>query len=481
MAEEVQSPRGPLARSLVIAAGVSLALITHRLSASWGLSDEGRAVAAVGVLMAAWWMGEAISLEATSLLPIVLFPALGAATLEQVCAPFANKVIFFFLGGMMLGRALEVWNVHKRLAIGVVSFVGAQPRRLVGGFLLATAFVSMWVSNAAATVMVLPIALSVVELVCRNAGPDDAKGRLRSAVLLSVCFGASIGGVGTLIGTAPMAFMRQYLETEAHVEVSFAEWLKVGLPLMGLMLPAAWLVLTRVAPRVPAAGFGRAREVIRGERAALGRWSAGQVMSLCVFGLAVVAWLTASYTGLEDSTIAIGAALLLFALPAGKARRPLLTWDEARHVPWGVLVLMGGGIALADAITRHGVDKAIAELGSGLAGAHTLVVLMVIAAASVALTEFCSNTPLVAAGLPIIGALALSANMPVVPLVATMSLAASLGFMMPAGTPPNAIVFGSGQVTMRQMMKAGLGVDVCAAVIVPVLVWAAWRLGVLPG
>ncbi len=456
-----------------------------------GLAPQAAFTAGVGVWMGIWWMTEALPIEATGLLPIVVFPLLGllgttpgAFKVDAICAPYATDIIFLFLGGMIIGLAIERSGLHRRFALGVVRIVGASPRRLIGGFLFATAFISMWVSNAAATVMMMPIALSVCALLDRTElSLRDGAGRkgFEASMLLAVAFGASIGGVGTLVGTPPMAQMAGFLKDSVGVELTFASWLKIGLPVIAVMLPAAWAAITLRGAKVPTHDLREVHTLVSREIAGLGPMRWPEWAALCVFALAVGLWVTSALHHIPDAVVAISAAMILFILPWDrKWSRQLISWDDASSVPWGVLVMFGGGLSLAATISRSGLDKAIADAAGGLTGASLLVVLFVVAMGSVVLTEFASNTALTAAGLPVVAALSVALGVPPVPACMTMALAASLGFMLPAGTAPNALVFGSGRVTMRHMMKIGLRLDILAAILVPLVVWGAWKMGMTP-
>ena len=483
-----------LAAVLSIIAGPLAAIAVFALLGSAGLTPEGRIVAAVGVLMMVWWISEALPIAVTGLVPMaIMAPLLGLSRSEYVAfaAPYADPIIALFLGGMMLGKAMERWQLHRRIALGVIAAVGSSPTRLVAGFLIATGFLSLWVSNTAATVMMLPIGASVaLIIVARLRESTDARAsRVASAVgpalVLAIAYGASIGGVGTLIGTPPIAQYAGFSRERLGVEISFLAWAKLGFPVVAIMLFAAWVVLSRIAFRLSVGRVEGVGEYLEDERRALGRLGAGEWGVLGVFLLACVGWITSSLTGLPDASVAMLAALLLFIVPAREtgttAWRPLLTWKEAVTIPWGVLLLFGGGLALAKAIETYGVDDAIASLASGLGGAPLFVVLFAVAAVSLILTEFASNTALVAIALPIGAAIAPALGVPAPVLLVTITLAASLGFAMPAGTAPNALVFASGLVRMRDMVRAGLWLDLVAAFFVPAVVLLAMKLGVLPG
>ncbi len=485
---------------LSILAGPIAALVVYMLLAPAGLTPEGRIVAAVGVLMMVWWISEALPIAVTGLVPMaIMAPLLGLSRSEYTAfaSPYADPIIALFLGGMLLGKAMERWQLHRRLALGVIHAVGSSPTLLVAGFLIATGFLSLWVSNTAATVMMLPIGASVaIIIVTRLRNSTDPRAAtvassVGPALVLAIAYGASIGGVGTLIGTPPITQYAGFSRERLGVEISFLAWMKLGIPVVAVMLFAAWVVLSRIAFRLSVGKVEGVGEYLESERRALGRLSVGEWGVLGVFLLACAGWMTSSWTGLPDASVAMLAALLLFIVPARDAReggnatpptwRPLLTWKEAATIPWGVLLLFGGGLALAKAIETYGVDDAIAGLSSGLGGMPLFVVLFAVAAVSLILTEFASNTALVAIALPIGAAMAPVLGVPAPVLLVTITLAASLGFAMPAGTAPNALVFASGLVRMRDMVRAGLWLDVVAAFFVPVVVLLAMKLGLLPG
>jgi sodium-dependent dicarboxylate transporter 2/3/5 len=498
-----QTARTPLGGALRLLGGGALAVVVYLLLGSSGLTEEGRRVAALAVCIATWWVTEALPLEATGLAPIALFPLFGVGTITETAAPYATPVIFLFLGGMILGQGMERWGLHRRMALWGLSKAGAHPVRIIGAMVVMTAFLSMWVSNTAAAVMMVPIAGSIAGIFARaqpGGGEGSTPSPLGASLILAVAYGASIGGVGTLIGTPPTAQFAAFMQRTMDRPVRFLEWLQFGLIIVPVMCVAVWGVLaftSRSARASLAAGEEVRAEIIRQHRA-LGPWSPGERAALGAFIGAAVGWLLApilaraeSLKGtlvgdvagrLSDATIAVIAALALFVIPVGtKPYRPALTWAEAERVPWGVLILAGGGLSLAAAINRHGVDVAIAQAAAPLTQAHVLLVLFVFALGAVMLTEVTSNTALVAAALPVAFAVGQSMDAPPVVLLVTVTLAASLGFMMPSATPPNAIVYATRRVTMRQMIRAGILLDLLVAAIVPLIVYGAWKLGILPG
>lgn len=487
------------ARRIFLIAGPLAALITYYAlpAGDGGLPHAGRATAAVGVLMAMWWLTEAIALEATALVPLVLFPALGVTTFGKAAAPYANDVIFLFMGGLMLGVTMERWNLHTRLALRTILIVGTRPAVLVGGVMLATAFISMWVSNTAAAVMMLPVGVSVVALVEERNGRETGGGRSNFAVclMLGIAYAATIGGVGTIIGTPPNAVVVGFIERTYHQSVGFVDWLKIGVPIMLIFLPLTWLVLTKVVypVRTPADyDAGAVRRVIGDEVTRLGPWTTGQRVTAAVFVAASTCWIirepvvralgwTITDGGktdpaVTDAGIAIAAALVLFFLPAGRdprtgERTAALDWNHARRIPWGVLLLFGGGLSLAEQVVATGLDKAIGAQFGVLEGVHPLVIVGAITAAVVFLTEIGSNTAIATTFLPIAHAVSLRLNVDPYLLTIPTALAASYAFMMPMGTPPNALVFASGYLRVPQMVKAGFILNIASILTITLMVY----------
>lgn len=468
------------------------------------LSHEARAAAAIAVVMGVWWLSEALPLEATALVPLVGFPLLGVCTFAQAAAPYANDVIYLFMGGLMLGVAMERWDLHKRLALRIILGVGTRPRRLILGVMCATAFLSMWVSNTATAVMMLPVGLSVLAALARARGEDPGQ-RTNFAVclMLGIAYAATIGGIATIIGTPPNAVAVGYIERTMSMEVSFADWLRIGVPIMLVFLPLAWLVLCRLVFPVGAGDAGEERvmrEAIRGEARALGRWTRGQVVTAGVFGSAALAWMfrdpIVSAFGLTittaqgrtepmltDAGIAIAAALMLFILPAGRDREgratAALDWAHARRIPWGVLLLFGGGLSLADQFTATGLHVRIGEQFSMLQGVHPLVIVLAITAVVVFATELGSNTAVATTFMPIASAVGARLGVDPLLLVVPTALAASYAFMMPTGTPPNALAFASGHLRVPDMVRAGLLLNMLSIVLITTMVYlaAGWMFG----
>jgi sodium-dependent dicarboxylate transporter 2/3/5 len=467
-------PGLPMSQVIGLILGAAFLLATLVLPAPGSMGAEAWAALGLMLLMATWWSTEAIPIPATALLPIVLVPALGLGTIGQATAPYANPIIFLFLGGFTLGLAMQRWNLHRRIALLTLKAMGDQPRRQIAGFMLATAFLSMWVSNTATAIMMLPIGLSVVALM-DNTNPEGVR-KYATALLLAIAYSASIGGIATLIGTPPNALLAAYLSENQGISVGFAQWMVLGVPVTLVMLVLTWWWLTRRD-----FGIGRASDsgqMIRDELAKLGAMSRGERLVAVVFVITATAWifrplLSASLMPwLSDTGIAIAAAIAMFLIPVDTRERTfVLDWDSANKLPWGVLLLFGGGLAMAGVISSSGLAEWIA--GSlGVAGAlPTIVMMVIVAAVIIFLTEVTSNTATAAAFLPLLGALAMAQDVSPLLLTVPAAIAASCAFMMPVATPPNAIVFSSGHMQISDMIKAGFALNLMGIVVVTLITY----------
>ncbi len=476
-------------RWLRLCAGPLAALALYAfLPEADGLSEAGRRTLAAAAWMAVWWITEALPIEATALVPLALFPLLGIADMESTAAPYADPVIFLFLGGVMLGAAMERSGLHRRLALVTLLAVGTRPAQLVGGIMLATAAISMWVSNTATVVMMLPIGLSLIQFAH---GTGSSSSNFAKCVMLGIAYAATIGGIGTVIGTPPNAVAMGFIERTYGTQIGFLEWLAIGLPIMLVFLPPTWLILVKLVfpcRGVPIAG---ARALIQGELGALGPLSRSETWTGIVFALAAAAWILrqplADALGLvdrnagappqyrlTDAGIAITAALLLFVIPAdAKGRTFLLDWRDAARLPWGVLILLGGGLALAAAFGANGVDRYIGAGFQALAGLPLLAVVAIVSAIVVFTTEFGSNTAVVNIFLPIVAAAATDLGVHPYLLIFPTALAASYAFMMPMGTPPNALAFTSGHLHVADMAKAGFLLNLLSILVITLFIYYA--------
>lgn len=458
-------------------AGLVAAVLLAFLPQPADLSVEAWRTAAVGILMAIWWMTEAIPIPATALLPLVLFPLLGIAEIRSAAAPYANPLVFLFLGGFVIAIAMERWGLHHRIALRIIHFVGVRPTRIVTGFAIAAAFLSMWVSNTATAMMMLPIGLSVVELVrgrgdSGRANPDGAN--FATNLMLVIAYACSIGGMATLIGTPPNAFFAGFMLEAYDRSLGFVEWMMLGLPLVLIALPIMLLVLTRFIYPIRIQSIPGGADYVRQALHDLGRMKLGERMVGVVFVSAALLWMTRPLLegllpGLSDAGIAIGMALLLFALPVDVRKGEfVLSWQDAERLPWGVLVLFGGGLSLAAAIDQTGLAGWIGSQAVLLAHWPPLLVILAIAAVIVLLTELTSNTATAAAFIPIAASVAVGLGHDPLLFAVPATLAASAAFMLPVATPPNAIVYGSGMVTIGRMAKGGVALNLIFVVLVSV-------------
>lgn len=476
-------PRTASTRWIRILSGLAVFALLLVLPPPEGMQPAAWRAAAVAVLMALWWITEAVPVPATALLPIPLFPLFGVLPIGEATAPYANPIVFLFLGGFVIALAMERWNLHRRIALHILGWAGSRQDTLIGGFMLGTAGLSMWVSNTATTVMMLPIAMSVIPLVSSDAGAGDA-GRPATqpfavALLLGIAYAASIGGLGTLIGTPPNALLAAFVLESYGYTIGFGQWMLVGLPLVAVMLGITWLLLTRVLFPLRRIEIEGAAGVIRDELQALGRVSRGEKIVAAVFALTALTWILRpvivdlSGIRLSDPAIAIAAALLLFLLPVD-ARRGVfaMDWESTQRLPWGVLILFGGGLSLATAISATGLAAWIGEALSGFGVWHDVVLVLLVVTVTIFLTELTSNTATTAAFLPVLAALALSVGQNPLLFAVPAAVAASCAFMMPVATPPNAIVFASGRVTIPQMARAGFLLNVAGIVLVTALAYS---------
>ena len=461
--------------------GAALFLLFLFLPAPSGLTPEGWRTAAVAILMATWWMTEAIPIPATALLPLVLFPVLGVLDMGTTAAPYANELIFLFLGGFLIAVGMERWGLHRRIALRIITTIGTSPSRLVLGFMVATAFLSMWISNTATATMMLPIGVAVGTLL-RPEDLEDGPYNFGIALMLGIAYAASIGGVATLIGTPPNAVLAGAANEMLGVDIGFVQWMVVGLPLTVIMLPICWVVLTRLMYK-PGALHGDARGILEAERMALGSMSRGERIVGVVFVSTALAWLLRSEKvmgavtipginsfapNVRDSTIAMAAGLLLFIIPVDwKKGEFTLDWPSVRRgVPWGVLILFGGGLSLARGMDQSGLAAWIGSSVGELAFLPVLLIFGGVATLFVFLTELTSNLATTTMAMPVMVGIAAGLGLPPIALMATAAMAASMAFMLPVATPPNAIVFGSGYLKIPQMAKAGVVMNLIAIVVV---------------
>ncbi len=447
-------------------------------------SHAGRATAAVAIWMAIWWLSEAIPIYMTALLPVILFPLVGAVPIKEAAAPYAHYLIFLFLGGFMLSLSMQRWGLHKRIALRTLKLVGSQPTHIVGGFMIATAGLSMWVSNTATTIMMTPIALSLLALIVKDDDQDQTARNFALCLLLGIAYSASIGGIGTLIGTPPNLLLASYIKETFDHEISFVRWLGVGLPIVAIFLPLAWWILTRWIYPFQGLKIEGAGDLADQEYEKLGEMNTGEKLTLIVFLSAVVSWIfrpliqkisfgdLQPFAGLTDSGVAMLAALALFILPVDiKNRRFVMDWESCRDLPWGILLLFGGGLSLASAIDHNGVGEFIGYQVAGFQGVSIFVMILAVCTLIIFMTEMTSNIATTATMVPILAAIGPMLGVHAYSLIVTAAVAASCAFMMPVATAPNAIVFSSGRITIPQMCKAGLVLNLLGIIIISVLMY----------
>ncbi len=484
---EHQRPGFPRHRLIGLLAGPIIAAAVLASPAPSGLSPQGWWIAAIGLWMAVWWMTEALPLAATAMMPLILFPILDIRSIEATTPSYAHPLIFLFLGGFLLARSMHVWGLDTRLALNVLRFAGSSPRRVIGGIMAVTAFLSMWVSNTATAMVMLPIGLSIVTTLVRH----DAKhaDNIAPALLLGIAYAATIGGMGTIIGTPPNALFVAFMAKSYGIEISFIRWMSIGVPLLLILLPLAWFVLTHLTFRVSGQEVVQAATAIREKLAALAPISRAERMVACVMMLVAAFWIlrplivsALPWLRLSDAGIAMSGALMLFLLPVDlKHGRFLLSWKEAAAIRWDVLILFGGGLALASAIGESDLADWIGNQLSGLQALPLFLLLLAIGTLLVFIGELASNTAMAAVFLPVAGAAALRMGEPAFLLTLPVALFATLGFMLPVATPPNAVIFGSGVVKMRHMLRAGIILDIVGIVVVALAVLTLGEWVLAPG
>lgn len=438
-----------------------------------------RLTAAVAVLMATWWVTEAVPLAVTSLLPLIVFPILQIIPFGEISAPFASPTIFLFMGGFMLALGLQRWNLHRRLALHVILLVGTRPKQLIAGFMIATGVLSMWVSNTATAVVMLPIGTSVLALTAEVVGGHRNQRKFATGLMLAIAYSASIASVSTIISTPPNAMLAAYMSTTFGIQIGFGQWMLVGVPLAVVFMMIAWVILTTVfKPEITEIPGGR--EMIRAELSKMGMMRPAEKLTTVIFLGAALSWVFVPFIidwigadiQIADAAIGLTAAMLLFLTPSGYRNSRLLDWSAANKLPWDILLLFGGGLALSKMFTESGLSVWVGQVASGLGGLPIIVLIFCIAAIVLVLTEFTSNTATAATFLPIMGGVAMGIGLTehgdqnVLLLILPVRLCATCSFMLPVATPPNAIAFSSGHVTIGDMVKGGFWLNVTALFLV---------------
>jgi sodium-dependent dicarboxylate transporter 2/3/5 len=488
--DKTAEPVGVLPRQWIgLAAGVLVAL-SLRLLLPDSLADTDKNVAAVAGLMAVWWMTEALPLPATALVPLVAFPMLDVAPVSVVATPYANPIIFLFMGGFIIALAMQRWNLHTRFALATVAVVGTSPPRMILGFMIATGFLSMWISNTATAVMMLPIGIAVLGLMAQL-GDGRRDPNFATALMLGIAYAASIGSLGTVIGTPPNTLLRGFVDENYGIKIGFGQWMLFGVPIAVVFIGIAWLVLTKLVFRPGITDIPGGRELIAEKRRELGPVSRGEWTVLVIFVAAAVSWVVIPQMNdiwtwterIDDGVIAMTAALLLFLIPVTPDNRTrALTWEETKALPWGILLLFGGGLSLSARFTREteegettGLGPWIGDQVTGLDAWPTVLFVIAVAVLVLLLTELTSNTATTATFLPIMAGVAGGLGLDPMLLLIPVAVAATCAFMLPVATPPNAVVFGSGQVTISQMIRGGVWLNVIGIVL---LTLALYTIGI---
>ena len=449
-----------------------------------GLSDAGRAVLSATFWIAIWWITEAIPIAATALLPIVLFPLSGGMELTTTTAAFGHKYVFLYLGGFLIAIGIEKWNLHKRIAINIIAFIGSDVRKVILGFMLATAFLSMWISNTATSVMMLPIGIAIIkELKDNPATVKDENKTFGKALMLGIAYSASIGGVATLIGTPPNLVLAGVIAETYNYEISFSEWFLFGFPISLILLIFCWFYLTRIAYTFKQTEFPGGKQEIQRLKKALGPISYEECLVAIVFALAGFCWISRSYLlqdflpALDDTIVAIAFGLILFVLPSKEKKSTLLNWKDTFQLPWGIIILFGGGMALAKAFETSGLAVWLGGLMTTFGGLPLFVLILLLITAVNFLTEITSNLATTAMLLPVLAPLALEVGVHPFGLMVGAAVAASCAYMLPVATPPNAVVFGSGYLKIPDMVSRGLALNIFSIILITIMVY--WFLPVL--
>lgn len=468
------------AQRIGLCLGPTLFMLTLLFFAPAGLSFEARAVVATTLWVATWWITEAIPIPATSLLPIVLLPMTGALSNASVTSAYGDDIIFLFLGGFFIAIAMEKWHLHRRIALAIIAFVGTSTQRILLGFMLATGFLSMWVSNTAAVMMMIPMALAITAQVADALqGTPEAVDIpvFEKALLLGVGYAGSIGGLGTLIGTPPNIILAAQARELFDVEIGFADWMLVGVPVVITLLAATWLYLGRIAFPMRIGGIPGGKALIASERAKLGRISFEEAVVAAVFASAAFLWISREFLWsglvpeLRDGMIAIAAAVTLFIVPRANGGGRILEWKDSKEIPWGILLLFGGGLAIAAGFRETGLSNWLGSQLTVLDGMNLVVMIASATLLIIFLTEVTSNTATATMILPVVASLALTLEIHPFALMIPCALAATCGFMLPAGTPPNAIIFATGKLRITEMVRVGFIVNLISVVLIVVAVY----------
>ena len=465
-------------KRLGLVIGPLLFLIILLLTPFEGLSEQGHAVLATTIWIAVWWVTEAIPIAATALLPIVLFPLSGGMNLASTTASFGHKYVFLYLGGFLIAIGIEKWNLHRRIALTIIAFIGSDIRKIILGFMIATAFLSMWISNTATSVMMLPIGLAIIKQLKDNPDTDEDENLIfGKALMLGIAYSASIGGIATLIGTPPNLVLAGIIESTYGYEITFLEWFQFGLPVALLLLIFCWYYLTRIAYKFKQVDFPGGLKEIQRLKSNLGIISKEERRVGFVFVLAALCWISRSFIlqplfpGIDDTIIAILFGITLFIIPSKNKNEPLLNWKDTLNLPWGIILLFGGGMALAKAFDESGLALWLGNLMTEFGGFPFFILLLLLVTAVNFLTEITSNLATTAMLLPVLAPLALEVGVHPFGLMVGAAVAASCAYMLPVATPPNAVVFGSGYLRIPDMVSKGIVLNLFSILVISIMVY----------
>ncbi len=459
--------------------GPALFLMTLLWFHPEGLSKEANAILASTLWVAVWWITEAVPIAITSLLPVVLFPLTGGLELAETTASFGHRYIFLYIGGFILAIAIQRWNLHKRIALNIIQIIGTNVKSIILGFMIATAFLSMWISNTATSVMMLPIGMAIISQLRDN--PDTIENENQTfgkALMLAIAYSASIGGMATLIGTPPNLILAGIVQETYGIEITFLKWFMFGLPVSLILLAICWKYLTEFAFSFKQKAFPGGKSEINKQLKSLGKISYEEKMVLLIFIGTAFAWITRTFLlqkfipNIDDTIIAVIAGIILFILPASKEKsRKLINWKEAVKLPWGILLLFGGGLALAQGFKTSGLAEWIGGQMTLLEGASLFILLLFLITLVNFLTEITSNLATTAMILPILAPLSLVIDVHPFMLMVGATVAASCAFMLPVATPPNAVVFGSGYLRIPDMVKSGIWMNLFSIFFLTLMVY----------
>jgi sodium-dependent dicarboxylate transporter 2/3/5 len=468
---------GSIKHWLAVGLGPVLFIIIYLLPTPEGMSPQGKAVLASTAWVAFWWISEAIPIPVTSLLPIVLFPLTGALELGKTTASYGHKMVFLYMGGFIIALAIEKWDLHRRIALQTIYIIGKNAQGIILGFMVATFFLSMWISNTATTLMMLPIALAVAKQLEGEVSIEGDSNKVVSAkfglpLMLGIAYAASIGGISTLIGTPTNAMLSAIIKKMYDTDIDFARWISLALPIAAVLLVICWVYLVKVIFPVRLDDSQKGHQEIAAELKSLGRLTREEKRVIVVFLFTATAWILRSLVlkkiipGIDDTIIAIFGATLLFILPSGKKGHKLMDWPTAKKLPWGILILFGGGLALASGFEESGLASWMGNELRNLDNVKIIVIMLAVAAMVNFLTEITSNVATASILLPILASVSLVLGIHPYLLMIIATLSASCAFMLPVATPPNAVVFSSGYIRIRDMARAGFGMNLISVIII---------------